>query len=127
MLRVVEPVLAACGVSFQQYLILLWVRDGVVVNPRDIRDQYGHDSGALTRVIDQLAERGFLERVRRNRDRRKVELKLTNGGRAAIDGLIPIVVAKQNAVLMEFGVAEMREFHRLLVKLDEGLSTLLRE
>jgi DNA-binding MarR family transcriptional regulator len=77
-------------------------------------------------VIDQLAERGLLARVRRNRDRRKVELKLTKRGRAAIDGLIPIVVAKQNTVLMDFGVAEMHEFQRLLVKLDDKLSTIIR-
>ena len=80
-----EPVFEAHGFSFVQYIILSWLRDGIAVNPKDICAQYRHDSGALTRVIDQLAERGLLERVRRDRDRRKVELQLTPAGRDTIE------------------------------------------
>src|ERR1700737_292237 len=90
MLDVMEPLLEERGFSFIQYVILSWLRDGIAVNPRDICAQYRHDSGALTRVIDQLAERGLLERVRRDRDRRKVELQLTPAGRDAIEALIPL-------------------------------------
>src|ERR1700690_861209 len=99
MLDVLEPVLAERGFSFVQYVILSWLRDGIAVNPREICTQYRHDSGALTRVIDQLAERGLLERIRRDRDRRKVELQLTPAGREAIESLIPAVVDKLNEVL----------------------------
>ena len=73
MLDAIEPVFEARGFSFIQYIVLAWLRDGVALNPKDICARYRHDSGALTRVIDQLAERGLLERVRRDRDRRKVE------------------------------------------------------
>src|ERR1700720_1636708 len=96
MLDVLEPVLEERGFSFIQYVILSWLRDGIAVNPKDICFQFRHDSGALPRVIDQLAERGLLERVRRDRDRRKVELQLTQAGRETIESLIPLVVAKLN-------------------------------
>ena len=76
--------------------------------------QYRHNSGALTRVIDQLAERGLLERMRRDRDRRKVELQLTAAGREAIESLIPLVVEKLNLALADFSSAEVKEFLRLL-------------
>src|ERR1700731_2925747 len=102
MLAVMEPLLEERGFSFIQYVILSWLRDGIAVNPKDIGLQFRHDSGALTRVIDQLAERGLLERVRRDRDRRKVELQLTPAGRETIEGLIPLVVAKLNEVLAGF-------------------------
>jgi DNA-binding MarR family transcriptional regulator len=118
---VMEPVLVARGFTFLQYVILAWLRDGIAVNPRDICTQFRHDSGALTRVIDQLAERGLLERVRRDRDRRKVELQLTPAGRDTIEGLIPPVVEKLNFVLADFSDAEVRELQRLLVKLNTKL------
>jgi DNA-binding MarR family transcriptional regulator len=118
---VMEPVLEARGFTFLQYVILAWLRDGIAVNPRDICVQFRHDSGALTRVIDQLAERGLLERVRRDRDRRKVELQLTPAGRDTIQGLIPPVLAKLNFVLADFSEAEVRELQRLLVKLNAKL------
>src|SRR5229473_6579688 len=121
MLDVLEPVLEARGFSFVQYVILSWLRDGIAVNPKDICFQFRHNSGALTRVIDQLAERGLLERMRRDRDRRKVELQLTPAGREAIEGLIPLVVEKLNLSLDDFSGDEVHELQRLLVKLNSRL------
>ncbi len=121
MLDIMEPVIEQRGFSFIQYVVLTCLHDGIAVNPKDICTQYRHDSGALTRIIDQLAERGLLERVRRDRDRRKVELQLTPAGREAIDSLIPLVVDKLNEVLTDFSKAEVQELLRLLVKLNSTL------
>jgi DNA-binding MarR family transcriptional regulator len=118
---VMEPLLEARGFSFVQYVILAWLRDGITVNPKDFCAQYRHDSGAITRVIDQLAERGLLERVRRDRDRRKVELQLTAAGRDTVEGLIPLVVEKLNLALSDFTTAETQELIRLLMKLNAKL------
>src|SRR3984957_20415478 len=123
MLDIMEPVFEARGFTFIQYVILSWLRDGIAVNPKDICIQFRHDSGALTRVIDQLAERGLLERVRRDRDRRKVELQLTPAGRETIEGLIPLVVEKLNFALADFSTTEVHELQRLLVKLNTQLQS----
>jgi DNA-binding MarR family transcriptional regulator len=123
MLDVMEPLLEERGFSFLQYVILAWLRDGIAVNPKDICFQYRHNSGALTRVIDQLAARGFLDRVRRDRDRRKVELQLTPAGREAVERLIPLVVEKLNQALADFSGAEVQELTRLLTKLNTTLQS----
>jgi len=120
---VMEPVFEAQGFTFVQYQILAWLRDGIAVNPKDICAQFRHNSGALTRVIDQLAERGLLERARRDRDRRKVELELTPAGRAVVETLIPLVVEKLNEALADFSSAEVQEFKRLLLKLNVTLQS----
>jgi DNA-binding MarR family transcriptional regulator len=122
-LDVMEPLFEKHGFSFVQYVILSWVRDGLAVSPKDICAQYRHDSGALTRVIDQLAERGLLERVRRDRDRRKVELQLTAAGREAIEQLIPLVVEKLNLALVDFTEKEVHELLRLLLKWNTALQS----
>jgi DNA-binding MarR family transcriptional regulator len=119
-----EPLLEARGLSFIQYIVLMSLRDGIAVNPKDICRQVRHDSGALTRVIDQLAERGFVERVRRDRDRRKVELALTPQGRRAVEGVIPDVVCGLNTVLGDFSSDEVVELKRLLGKLITRLESL---
>lgn len=121
MLDVMEPALEEHGFTFIQYVILCWLRDGIAVNPREFCVQYRHDSGALTRVLDQMAERGLLERVRRDRDRRKVELQLTPAGRAAVESLIPLVVDQLNLALADFTKSEARELTRLLMKLNGTL------
>ena len=125
MIDALETPLAERGFSFVQYVILSWLRDGIAVNPKDFCSQFRHDSGALTRVIDQLAERGLLERIRGDRDRRKVDLKLTDAGRAAVEGLIPLVVGKLNLALGDFSSEEFNEFSRLLLKLNNTLQLAL--
>jgi DNA-binding MarR family transcriptional regulator len=125
MMDVLEKLFAERGFSFIHYVILTWVRDGIAVNPKDICIQYRHDSGALTRVIDQLEELGLLERVRRGNDRRKVELQLTETGRNTVESLIPLVVDKLNLALVDFSREEVAEFKRLLIKLNTRLATTL--
>jgi DNA-binding MarR family transcriptional regulator len=121
MMDVMEPVFEARGFTFLQYIILAWLRDGIALNPKDICAQYRHDSGALTRVIDQLAERGLLERVRRDRDRRKVELQLTAAGQETAEILIPLVIEQLNLALTDFSADEVHEFQRMLMKLNAKL------
>ena len=123
--EIVEPVLESHEFTMVQYQILVWLRDGLVCNPRDISLQYRHDSGALTRVIDQLSERGYLMRVRRNRDRRKIELELTAAGLAKVESLIPLVVERLNLALKDFSSAEVQEFLRLLLKFNATLQSIV--
>ena len=125
LMDVLENLFADRGFSFIHYAILTYVRDGIAVSPKDICVQYRHDSGALTRVIDHLEERGLLERVRRGNDRRKVELQLTDEGRKTVESLIPLMVDKLNLVLADFSRDEVTEFKRLLVKLNTRLATTL--
>jgi len=120
-LNALEPVFEEHGFSFLQYQILAWLRDGIALNPRDICMQYRHNSGALTRVIDQLEEKGFIERLRRDRDRRKVELQLTDAGRKVIERLIPLVVDQLNQVLQDFSSDELQQLTRLLIKFNTSL------
>src|SRR6202034_1910124 len=123
MLDAMEPALEAHGFTFVQYQIMAQLRDGIAVNPKDLCTQIRHNSGALTRVIDQLAERGLLERSRRDRDRRKVELELTPAGREVVESLIPLVVDKLNLALAEFSTDEVKELTRLLLKLNDSLQS----
>jgi DNA-binding MarR family transcriptional regulator len=125
MLDVLEPVLEKHGFTFVQYVILSCLRDGIALNPKDICFQFRHNSGALTRVIDQLAQRGLLERIRRDRDRRKVDLQLTAQGRETIQSLIPLVVEKLNLALADFSSAEVEDFQRLLIKLNTTLQSTI--
>jgi DNA-binding MarR family transcriptional regulator len=122
-LDTIEPELEARGYSFVQYVIMAWLRDGIAVNPKDFCLHFRHDSGALTRVIDQLVARGLVERSRGERDRRTVDLQLTKAGFEAIEGLLPLVVEKLNLALADFSAAEVKELMRLLFKLNATLES----
>lgn len=125
MLDAVEPMLARHGLTYAQYIILMLLKDSAALNPKDICLQFRHDSGALTRVIDQLAERGLLVRLRSDVDRRKVELQLTTAGRKIIEAMVPSILEMLNLALEDFSVAEVQELTRLLTKLNTRLQTMV--
>jgi DNA-binding MarR family transcriptional regulator len=121
MLDVLEPAFAEHGFTYMQYVILMQLRARLALNLRDICHEFRHDSGALTRVIDQLAERGLVERQRCAKDRRKVDLHLTAAGHRTCEQLIPLVVDKLNRALAGFSRAEHTELVRLLGKFIAGM------
>ena len=116
-----ELVLERTGSNFMQYVILEFLREGMAANPTEIALQLGRDSGSLTRVIDQLADRGLVERLRRDRDRRKVELQLTPAGRKSVESVVPAVRKAMNTALVDLSRTEVEELTRLLVKLNLSL------
>lgn len=119
-----EPALEARGFTFTQWVILMHLRDGLALNARVLCAQLRHDSGALTRVIDQLEARALVSRERSRKDRREVQLQLTAAGRATVEAAIPAVVERLNAALGDFSAAELTALTRLLTKLTGMLEGL---
>ena len=115
-----EPALADRGFRFTQWVILMYLRDGLAINAKEICSQLRHDSGAVTRVIDQLEARDFVRRERSVNDRREVKLTLTDAGRETVESLIPTVVDRLNHMLRDFSAAEVAELTRLLAKFISG-------
>jgi DNA-binding MarR family transcriptional regulator len=125
MLEAFEAAIAERGFTFTQYIVLAWLREGIATTAKDICAELSHDSGALARVIDQLAERGLVERSRDAGDRRKVELRLTDSGRQSIEAVIPAVVNVMNWTISDFTREEATELVRLLTKFNASMETKL--
>ena len=118
-----EAAVAGGGLTFTQWVVLMYLRDGLALNASDLCAQLRHDSGALTRVIDQLEARGLVQRQRSLEDRRSVGLRLSEEGTRTVQSLVPSVVAHLNDALQEFSRAEVTELTRLLGKLVGSLET----
>ncbi|HTT03971.1 MAG TPA: MarR family winged helix-turn-helix transcriptional regulator [Steroidobacteraceae bacterium] len=119
-----EPALEARGFTFTQWVVLMHLRDGLALNARVLCTQLRHDSGALTRVIDQLEARDLVRRERSRRDRREVQLQLTAAGQATVEAAIPAVVERLNHALGGFSASELEALTRLLTKLTGMLEGL---
>jgi DNA-binding MarR family transcriptional regulator len=113
----IEPQLAQAGLTFTQYVVMVHLRDRPAVSATVLCDQLCHDSGALTRVLDQLEARDFIQRERSREDRRSVLLQLTEHGRQALEVLLPRVIDRLNETLSDFSRSDLTELTRLLAKL----------
>jgi DNA-binding MarR family transcriptional regulator len=110
-------------VSFVQWVILMHLREGLSSTAAELCQHLCHDSGALTRVIDQMEERGLLRRQRSTDDRRVVTLEMTEEGGKTTGLFLPHVVGLYNGLLSDFTKAEADQFVssliRVIAKLQE--------
>jgi DNA-binding MarR family transcriptional regulator len=104
-------------ISFMQWIVLMKLREGSDLNASELCRALRHDTGAFTRLLDQLEERALIERERSADDRRVVRLSVTPSGRKLAMELLPLVVDRLNHALGDFTKAEFHELCRLLNKL----------
>ena len=68
----------------------------------------------VTRVVDRLAARELVERTRSSRDRRVVEVGITEAGLALLRDLDVHVVRMPKALLGHLGATRLRQLRKLL-------------
>ena len=88
--------------TFSQWTTLVALHDGRITTPGDLAQNICHDAGSLTRLVDQMVERGLVARGRSETDRRVVTLSLTPRGRSLVEALAPKVMHFWNELLSGF-------------------------
>jgi DNA-binding MarR family transcriptional regulator len=120
----IEAVFASQGITFQHWVVLMHLRDGLATTTAGLCQEIRHDSGAMTRLIDQLEERGFIERRRQEADRRIVDLALTSAGRKMVESLIPLAVDTLNGALAGFTKADIQQLQGMLRRIITRVAEL---
>jgi DNA-binding MarR family transcriptional regulator len=123
----IEHVFASQGITFQHWIVLMHVRDGLAITVASLCEELRHDSGAMTRLIDQLEERGFIERQRQSEDRRVVNLALTPAGRKMVESLVPLTVDALNWTLEGFTKSDVQQLKSLLRRVMTRLGEINAE
>lgn len=121
----IEGQFEGTGCTLQQWAVMMHVRDGLALTIADLCRELHHDSGAMTRLIDQLEERKFIERRRNAEDRRIIELSLTASGNQMAERLIVIACDVLNTALECLTRDEVKLLQALLGRLIGRLEALL--
>jgi DNA-binding MarR family transcriptional regulator len=112
-----EALFADADFTFSQWVVLMAVRDGIADTCAEIARHMDHDTGATTRLVDQLEERGFLLRRRSTTDRRVVHIEVTPTGKMLTKSLMPRLIEFWNDVLDGFSPEEASQLISLLTRL----------
>lgn len=118
----IEDVFTEQDIGFVQWAILMKLRTGAVKTAAEICQNMCHNSGAITRVLDQLEESGLIARERSTQDRRIVELTLTPAGHETTEVFLPLVIDLYNSLLEDFSKEEIDILIDLLIRLNAKLS-----
>lgn len=82
---------------------------------------------SMTNRVDNLAERGLVERVICPNDRRSWWVRLTDDGRALIDRLLDTHMMREEQLMAGLSRPERKELRALLLKLLDHLETMPTE
>jgi DNA-binding MarR family transcriptional regulator len=108
-----DQALKPLGLTSSQIGVMLMLASGRARTPLELSREMAYDSGSMTRMLDRLEKKGFVNRTRSEADRRIVKLSLTERGRYAA-GRLPVIGA---AVLNE----QLRGFNRAELDLLTGM------
>lgn len=90
MSKAYKPHLAAVGLTYPQYLVMLvlWENDASSVS--DIGERLFLDSGTLTPLLKRLETAGYVKRNRDTQDERRVLVSLSSAGKNLKRKILPL-------------------------------------
>ncbi|MEC5206826.1 MarR family transcriptional repressor of emrRAB [Vogesella perlucida] len=98
-------------------LMVLYSRPEQRVSPSELSDALAFSRTNATRVVDDLCQRGLIERLPSQEDRRKTELILTEKGLAFIAQVMPEQRQRMRELWQDFSDEERTTLDALLRKL----------
>ena len=116
LMEALDAELEPLDITAAQFVVLVKLATGAAASASasTLCKGVSYDPGAMTRMIDRLERKGLVRRVRSPRDRRKVIVELTAGGRAVYPQLIAGAVRVLNRFLRDFSAAEAQQLEAFL-------------
>ncbi|TZG25915.1 MarR family winged helix-turn-helix transcriptional regulator [Sphingomonas montanisoli] len=112
-----ETLFADQDINLSQWIAMFHIRYRMAITAAEISKCLGHNSGAVTRMLDQLDERGLILRTRDQADRRVVKLEMTEAGQTMLSRLTPVMMDLWNEHLSIFTRDEAETLITLLQRL----------
>jgi MarR family 2-MHQ and catechol resistance regulon transcriptional repressor len=113
----VEPRLAAAGLTPTQFGVLEAILHLGPLSQRELCLKVLTSPGNMTDVVDKLEARGLVHRLRRQADRRAVQVELTAAGRALVEPLFARHAGDIREVMDSLDREELQQLAELLRRL----------
>ena len=111
------------GLNSTQFIVLKHLGEGAARTAADLCRLNRYDTGAMTRILDRLEEKGLVRRERGREDRRVVFLRLAPAGKALLPRLMAVGTRVLEVHLAGFGVNEVEALKGYLQRMiDNGQS-----
>tara|TARA_B100000767_G_scaffold202544_1_gene189455 strand:+ start:3100 stop:3534 length:435 start_codon:yes stop_codon:yes gene_type:complete len=107
------------GISLPQFNVLRILRgqNGTAANLSTIQECMIHKMSNTTRLIDKLIVKGYVNRFVCEKNRRKIELFITDQGLKLLKSLVHTIDDKEKELLKNLNIKEKEELMRVLSKI----------
>lgn len=114
-----HEVVRAHGYSVSEWRVLASLADGGSTAIGQLAQTAVLKQPTLTRLLDRMAERGQVERLPHDSDRRITLVRITAGGRQTVHTLIELAKAHEARVLEPFGLQRAEALKSTLRRIIE--------
>jgi DNA-binding MarR family transcriptional regulator len=116
-----DRALAPWGVSVSQAPVLVVLREaGYPLTISEIARQLYLETPSITTMVDRLAERGYVERLKDRKDRRKTPVRLTKAGKQLVDSIRAPGEQLQEEMFSVLGRKERETLRTILQKFRDA-------
>lgn len=117
---------AGAGISAEQFFLLFRIQADEGCSQASLADRYLNDAPNVTRMLDSLADRGFVERRLHPTDRRRRAIHLTPAGRELWQTLETHVIAERRALYAGIDEATAELLLSVLDTLEQNAIRIVR-
>lgn len=121
---VLDRAFAAQGLTTSQWSALMAIHHHIEPTCAVLSRDMAHDKGAMTRMVDALEAKGWVERARSADDRRVVHLSLTTAGLDVTMRCRDVAIDYWNRCLADWSPAEIDDFVDRLQRLRRTLEDI---
>lgn len=108
-------------VTVDQWLVLKNLSENELLSQTELANLVFKDHPTLTRIIDLLCKKGYVERVPHPLDRRSFQLHLTDAGLEKVSELKPKILEIREKAWENLTTKDFEEFKRILDTIYQNL------
>lgn len=112
------------GLRVVEWRVLACLSDRTAIATTELAEKSLCEQSRMTRILDQMVEKGLLERSLDNQDRRRIRVSLTQDGQNLADILVAAARAHEARLLAELADTDAARIKPMLEALLKQLSQL---
>ncbi len=109
-------------ITVDQWLVLKTITDQPDISQNEIAEFIFKDKASVTRIIDLLITKGYLQRETSAENRRRVKLTITKVGKNIIQEILPTIKAYRKNALISIEDNELTTMSKALEKIIKNCS-----
>ncbi|MCI3939001.1 MarR family transcriptional regulator [Chryseobacterium aahli] len=104
-------------ITVDQCLVLIILSKDEKISQNEIANLIFKDNASITRMIELMVKKDYLNRTVHTEDRRKFNLQITEKGKKTLELISPIVLINRNTALNGFSAEEIELLDKILDKI----------